>query len=293
MNKKLFFGAILILLVASIGIAEAGCFLGFIGNDCNAIGSKVSGVTSDETDDMDPIKIDPIGDIVKLSTRNKDGEIIYQTVFYTNSSSDDLKLGEDTDEQLIVIEGETLTAEEVVAYPPYELEDLEGTRFLYYFNEYSHFIEITNIDTVQNQTDFRIIDDASGPGIAYNDKDFIPEGITTFNFLSTSFQLMISPDNSEITFTNINDEIDGISKVETERGAVITLDEEESKVIIKEDNGGEIETYLDYDFVGMQIRISDLDMIYGRRIEGTTEWGTTFEGDLRSNGEINFYYPDY
>ena len=52
MDKKILFGAIIFLLVASIGIAEAGCFLGFIGNDCNAVGSKVSGVNSDETDEV-------------------------------------------------------------------------------------------------------------------------------------------------------------------------------------------------------------------------------------------------
>ena len=37
MNKKIFFSFVVIILLASFTIAEAGCFLGFIGNDCSVV----------------------------------------------------------------------------------------------------------------------------------------------------------------------------------------------------------------------------------------------------------------
>jgi len=42
MNKKIFFSFVVIVLLASFSIAEAGCFLGFIGDDCSVEKEDVS-----------------------------------------------------------------------------------------------------------------------------------------------------------------------------------------------------------------------------------------------------------
>jgi len=162
------------------------------------------------------------GDQVTLDTTDKGGNRIFMDLCYTNSSAADMRFGSDQDEQLVVVEGDFITNMSVTDHTSAsDVESLEGTKFLYSFSEYAHIVEITDIDTTSNQTDFTVIDDQSGTGTQYNDKDFTPDGTAdTFDFLANSFQLNISYVDSKITFTDINDKGPSIF---TEYGANITF----------------------------------------------------------------------
>lgn len=109
------------------------------------------------------------------------------------------------DEDLLV-EGENLKLSE--DYPGYDLSDLEGYTFLHHFNlpHDTAVIEIEDIDLFYNQTSFGVW--TGGNHYYYDDQDFVPEEITTFNFMANSFQLIYSIENNEITFVDIYDEDD-------------------------------------------------------------------------------------
>jgi len=143
-------------------------------------------------------------------------------------------------------------------------------------------------DMVLNTIDFEVIN----TGINYNNIVFTPEILTTFSFLSSTFQLTLSETNNQITFTNINDENDGISKMKTYRGALITLDEEDSKVILKEEDGKETEFYLTYDNFNMEIKINRLETTSGIQIQGKTDYGSGIDGYMQHGGKVTIVYPD-
>jgi len=158
---------------------------------------------------------------ITLKTTNKDGNVMFFDLCYTNSTDGALAFGTDLDEQLVVVEGDTISNMTVVDHSTSsDIEDLEGTKFLYSMNEYAHIVEITDIDTTENKTDFTVMNDKSVTGTAYNDKDFIPETSTTFDFLANSFKLNISYSANLIDFVDINDKGPSIF---TEYGANITL----------------------------------------------------------------------
>lgn len=170
----------------------------------------------------EPIELSASGNDVTLKTTNKDGNVIFVDLCYSNNSVNNLRFGGEMDEQLIVVEGDILDNESVEDTTiSSDIESLEGTKFLYSKNEYAHIVEIDNIDTINNKTDFDIMDDKSdSTPDEYNGKEYTPEVVTTFDFLAQTFQLNISHLNSEIVFTDLNDKGPSIF---TEYGANITF----------------------------------------------------------------------
>ncbi len=177
------------------------------------------------TEDTEDIVIDSIGDEVTLSTTNKDGDVIDITYCYTNSSKGDLRLGSDVDEQLIVKEGQGLLSAQSTTGSATSIEDLEGTKFLYSFNEIAHIIEISNIESgTNNRTDFVVLD----TGTTYSDKDWTADTNQEFTFLANTFKLNFSIARQSIVFNDINDKG---ATIFTEYGANITFESLNDTVI--------------------------------------------------------------
>jgi len=167
------------------------------------------------------IELSAEGEQVTLKTTNKDGDVMFIDLCYSNDSVNNLRFGGAMNEQLIVVEGDILDNESVEdTTTSSDIDNLEGTRFLYSKSDYAHIVEIDSIDTTNNKTDFDIIDDKSGTPENYDGKEFTPEIVNTFDFLANTFQLNISYINSEIVFTDINDKG---SSIFTEGGANITF----------------------------------------------------------------------
>ena len=159
-----------------------------------------------EETDVEEFKLSASGNDVTIDTTNRDGNRMYFDLCYTNSSAADLRFGSDRDEQLIVVEGDSVSNMTVADHTSTtNVEDLEGTKFLYSFNKYAHIVEITDIDTTTNKTDFTVIDDKDTDGTEYNDKDFTPNAVSTFDFMPNNFQLWISYNDAFIRFVDIND----------------------------------------------------------------------------------------
>jgi hypothetical protein len=153
-------------------------------------------------EDSEEIKIDALGDQVKLTVKQNDGYLIDTYICYTNSSAADLRLGEGYDNQLIVMEDDWLNTSHVTqTVSSADITELEGTRFLFSYSEIAHIVEITDIDTLNNRTDFKVLDTDSN----YEDQEFTPDIATTYSFLDHNFQLIYGVTGGNITFEEIND----------------------------------------------------------------------------------------
>ena len=153
---------------------------------------KISGFMSINSDD------------IRLEMDLLDGDLNDFVLCYKNESNV-LMLGEDEDEPLITANYQILKNTSI--YPVYasDINDLEGAMFLYSFGSGndvdSNIIQITDIDDIYNETDFRVVN----TGYDYTAKKFIPEAASIFTFMDQSFTLNISVIHSQIQFKTIND----------------------------------------------------------------------------------------
>ena len=123
-----------------------------------------------------------------------------------------------------LMEGETIGLTE--DFPGANLNDLMGTKFLYHFYPTSAVIGIGNIDLENNLVDFFVYYWSQG-GVLYTNQhtglDYIPEEITTFDFMDSSFQLIISEENNEITFVDIYEEEELIHNYDVYEGDAMKI----------------------------------------------------------------------
>jgi len=163
------------------------------------------GLTSDKPNNVDTVKIETDGTEFSLDVELSTGSLDNFVWCYRNDSNQ-LKFGEDEDNQMFVVNGEAVQNISVVApNVASELTDVEGVRFLYSFGTAStgdsNIIEIVDIDTAANETDFKVLN----TGTEYNAKKFTPETATAFTFMDQSFTLNISTLHSQINFSTITD----------------------------------------------------------------------------------------
>ena len=174
------------------------------------------GVTS-ESALVDNIKVESTSSSFTLSTPTNGGSLD-KFVFCYRNDTNQLLLGEDADNQFVVENGANLSNASVGEGT--DITDLEGTRFLYTFgtvaNADSHIIEIVDIDTANNETDFIVVD----TGTPYTNVDYTPETASAFTFMDNSFSLNISNKYGNIGFTSIND---NGGSLYTKNGANITF----------------------------------------------------------------------
>ncbi|MBU0962948.1 MAG: hypothetical protein KKD48_03530, partial [Nanoarchaeota archaeon] len=174
---------------------------------------------------MEEIKIDLVGDKVKAKMTNKDGDIFDDYICYLNGTGTNrqFRLGYSNKKPMAVFDGQVITnntahmGEEGVTLTP---KSMKGVRFLYTFSGVSHIAEITDIDTANNKTTFKVLDS----GEVYKDLEYTDGTTTTFSDVNSNLQIRynmnVAAAVGNITFVNIQD---GDSRWETFNGANITF----------------------------------------------------------------------
>ena len=171
-------------------------------------------------DDRDyNVRIITSGDSVDLDTKINNRNNINERIFYYDYNRDRIKLGSDSDEPLIVQEQSILESEDMGED---YLEDMSGAMFLYDIGRVSHIVRIKNIDTLDNKTDFYVLD----RDVEYADQEFNEGRGTDFNFLGEPFTLIFDKDEEKIIFYHITDERDGTSRIRTQNDGHIVLTNE-------------------------------------------------------------------
>lgn len=161
------------------------------------------------------ISFDTNGRRVNLNAKVNNGSTLSSNIFYCDNNQ--IKLGSDDDEPMIVNEGAIVTAEDVGEE---DLDGMEGIRFIYDFDGISHLIKITNFDILNNKSSFYVFDTDTG----YEDFEYIDSEPTRFDFLEDNFTLIFNINNASITFNDINDQTrDHISKIRTDSGGILKL----------------------------------------------------------------------
>ena len=161
------------------------------------------------------ISYDTNGRRVNLNAKVNNGSTLSSNIFYCDNNQ--IKLGSDDDEPMIVNEGSIVTAEDVGEE---YLEDMDGVRFIYDFDGISHLIKITNFNILNNRSSFYVFDTDTW----YEDFEYIDSEPTRFDFLENNFTLTFNINNASITFNDINDQTrDHISKIRTDSGGILKL----------------------------------------------------------------------
>ena len=107
------------------------------------------GIVEDSPED---VIFDASGEKVDLTATNKDGDTTTWTVAFANTTGNgDVMPGADIDEPFIALEGDFVTNTSMAES---ELSSMTGIRFLYSFDDRSHILKITNINTLDNKTTF-------------------------------------------------------------------------------------------------------------------------------------------
>src|SRR3989344_4258713 len=144
-------------------------------------------------DDSEEVKIVANGDKVDITATNKEGDTTTWTAYTANTTGRaNIVPGSYYDEPFITNDGDFVTNTSIAAS---ELKDMTGIRFLYSKNERSHILKISQIDTVDNETNF--YDETTGT--SYDNQKFVAGGAgQTFTFLSPGFTLNFSDRNVRV-----------------------------------------------------------------------------------------------
>ena len=162
-----------------------------------------------------------------LNVKNYEGNLLTSNrIFYYEPRRRAIKLGRDMDRPLIIEEGALVTNTSIGES---ELSEMR-INFLYDKDRISHILRIRNIDTLSNRTDF--YDETTDT--SYENQEFMPELNTEFTFLPSIFELKFSERDDTITFSDINDERDGISRIYTISHEIITLSEQNPMITIRD-----------------------------------------------------------
>jgi len=269
MNKKIGIFMVFVLLVGAVflsacqqeAVGRKVSFREEGGNDGDREEQRGEMVDTREIESDYDTMFESSGNSVALFTKNIDSYSINEDIFYYDTNLESIKLGGDNDERLIVREGDILSVDDVNGF---DIEDLTGTMFLHDKNGRSRIVEIIQINPIYNKTSFRVRD----TNTEYEDQNYIEgEAIIFDNILANTFTLTINKQDGTITFNDINDEDDGISKIRTYEYEAITLSEENPMIVIEDgqwragmDGEGRIEINLNYDESDQEIDIAGVIM---------------------------------
>lgn len=239
------------------------------------------------------IKITPDGsEKVRLTTTNKEGDVLDFDLLYANDTG--TYWGEAADNALHVVSGDKV-------FGATDIEDLQGERFLYDFNDISHLVEITNIDAGTNKISFQV--DGSED---HSDIDYTDGSATTFTFMDADFQLLLNETNGtgSLIYTAIGDV--AISHIETENGANITFNGTAGYLNVTEVDSaatvglGTISVSTTWDSGDDELGINTPNGVSlleksnddKDNKQGRTTYGTFVEYYTKDQGDLNIAYPD-
>ncbi len=151
--------------------------------------------------DKEEIKIDITSDKIYLTAQNREGDLLDNEVICFLNATNRFEWGKDRKHLMAVFNNENITNRSVgEGVSP---KNLKGTRFLYSFDDVSHIVEITDIDTSENQTSFKIID----TGEVFSDLGYTDGATTTFadihGDLVLGFNINLDA-GAAATYSNIN-----------------------------------------------------------------------------------------
>ena len=162
--------------------------------------------------DKEEIKIDLVGDKIRMKMQNSDGDVFDDYICFLNGTGTNRNLlkGYSDIKQMIVANQANLTNNSIDTNGV-DPRGLKGTRFLMSFSGVSHIAEITAIDTSENKTTIKLLD----TGEVYKDLEYVDGSTTTFNDINSnlrlSYNLNLQAAGAAVTtfahinFTRIND----------------------------------------------------------------------------------------
>ena len=121
------------------------------------------------------------------------------------------------DEPFAEENGEIISITDLNEYQEWmDIEDLEGTRFLYDFLGVEpsdrHIVEIRDIDPYYGEIDFYVMD----TGLHYTGQKYVSGEDTVFKFFDNDFILNVNNEEKTIEFVKINNE-DNITRVQNDQ----------------------------------------------------------------------------
>ncbi len=149
------------------------------------------------------IKLDIASDKIYLTAKNQDGDLLDNEVICFLNATDQFERGKDRKHLMAVFNNENITNNSIGTDGGVTPKNMKGTRFLMSFDGISHIVEITDIDTTQNQTSFEFLD----TGEVYSDLDYTDGTTTVFSDIHSNLILgyNINLDaGAAATYANIN-----------------------------------------------------------------------------------------
>ncbi len=162
------------------------------------------------------IKVDPVGDKIRLTMKNRDGDTFDDYYCYLNGTGTNrqLRLGYSSSKQMAIFNGQNITNNTVGTEGTWNTpKGLKGTRFLFTFSGLSHIAEITDIDSANSKTTIKLLDS----GEVYKDMDYTDGAGNTFSDINSNLNLgyninlfggialVAGKDGASINFSKIND----------------------------------------------------------------------------------------